>query len=493
MQGTRKGKHIGQNDYYRIKELLKTRSPMELSQAGVCGYSTAYKIMNTTGYGDYRNKLREEREKFYNQRKSPTQIKKNVPPMGTGYTRSNPPHKPLDGTGNTDTVFGSPFRENVEHVPKEKPKNGPVVAVKQGTDQPEAIIDVKPGSTPASRPTPDKDPTILPFKQEVYDAYEARAHNARVTLNTNGVDSFKYVDANLLKTMRGRAPTQFGAACISGICSLARNGGTGREILDYIYKAGFGRKGTMDQVARTIAYNKEGLEEFKKAWKAGKETREKRIVELKLRGAKTAAANRWGEKAAVQQEIVRKAIEKKPEPVVVPAPSVSEKFEQFMSDPNEDKALLTAQPVIEKVYKDEIEERKHVVTAEHVKKAAENVALKQAEEVVKKREKNVKVIKIDGDKLDFDHVIAKAYEANNGKLKKKVKICRKHMGYDTVSFVGAQATVLALKLAGAIDLPWVWTFLPLYVLAGLLLLNCVLLGILTAVYYLDYVKEEERM
>lgn len=460
MQGTRKGKHIGQDDYYRIKELLKTRSPMELSQAGVCGYSTAYKIMNTTGYGDYRNKLREEREKFYNQRKSPTQIKKNVPPMGTGYTRSNPPHKPLDGTGNTDTVFGSPFRENVEHVPKEKPKNGPVVAAKQGTDQPEAIIDVKPGSTPAYRPTPDKDPTILPFKQEVYDAYEARAHNARVTLNTNGVDSFKYVDANLLKTMRGRAPTQFGAACILGICSLARNGGTGREILDYIYKAGFGRKGTMDQVARTIAYNKEGLEEFKKAWKAGKETREKRIVELKLRGAKTAAANRWGEKAAVQQEIVRKAIEKKPEPVVVPAPSVSEKFEQFMPDPNE---------------------------------AAENVALKQAEEVVKKREKNVKVIKIDGDKLDLDHVIAKAYEANNGKLKKKVKICRKHMGYGTVSLVGAQATVLALKLAGAIDLPWVWTFLPLYGLAGLLLLNCVLLGILTAVYYLDYVKEEERM
>lgn len=481
MQGTGKGKHIGQDEYNRIKELLKTRSPLELSQAGVCGYSTAYKILSTTGYGDYRNKLREDREKFYLKRKaqSATPIKKNVPPLGNGSIRFTPPKKPMDGTGRTDTIFGSPFRENVQHVPKEKPQNGPVVVVRAGTQQPEAeIIDVKSGSAPAYKPA--ENPIILPYPQDVYDANEARNYNAKISVNNEGLDAFKYVDVDKLAITRGKRPQPFSKACIAGVCSLARNGGTPSEIRKYLVSAGYGNK-SIDQIARTMAYDEEGLKEFKKAWKDGETEREKR----REKEVQDSIANARRVRAENRNAVERAKVE----PVVVPTPS--QQLTEAIADPKVDKIYLTAEPspaeeAVEKAYEMEIEERKPVVTAEHVKEAADRVALKQAEEVMKKK---VQVIKVDGDKLDPEVVIDRAYRAKNGKLVKKVKIKRKHMSYDTIFLLGAQATVLALKLAGAIELNWVWTFLPIYILVGGVFLNCFLLGALTTAYFLDYVKE----
>lgn len=471
MQGTRKGKQLSQEDYDHIKELLKTRTPLELSQSGVCGYSTAYKIMNTTGYGDYRNKLREDREKFYAKRKGisqPTPIKKNVPPMGTGSIRFNPPHKPLDGTGDTTTIFGSPFRDEVQRAPKPKPKNGPVIVVKAGTQEPEAVIDVKSGSTP------DYKPGSNVIQLPPYNANAVRAYNDTLSVNKDGIDAFKFVDPAKLDIHRGKRPKPFTKATILGLCSIVRNGGIPSEMRQYLVSAGYGNKG-LDQIARIMAYDEEGLEEFKKAWKQSEKTREERrelaIHKSLVKARQIRAENR---QAMERQKVVEEI--KKPEPTV-------EKIGEAIADPKVEKIYLTAEPSL-------AEEHKPVVTAEHVEEAADRVALKQAEEVIKKKKK-IEVINVDGDKLDPEVVTDRAYRAEGGKLLKRVKIQRKHMSYSTLFLLGAQATVLALKLAGAIELSWWWVFLPAYILVASVFLNCFLLGVLTMVYFLDYVKEND--
>lgn len=438
MQGTRKGKQISQDDYERIKELLKTRTPLELSQSGVCGYSTAYKIMSTTGYGDYRNKLREERERFYAKRKGisqPIPIKKNVPPMGTGSIRFNPPYKPLDGTGNAPKIFGSPFRDEVQRVPKPKPSNGPVIVVKASTQEPEAVIDVKSGSTP------DYNPASNAIQLPPYDANAVRAYNATLSVSKDGIDSFKFVDTAKLDIHHGKRPKPFSKATIAGLCSIVRNGGIPSEMRQYLVSSGHGNKG-LDRIARIMAYDEEGLEEFKKAWKQGEKIREER---------KELAVHKSLAKARQIRAENRKAVERQ---------KVVDEIKK--TDPKMEKVHLTSdeEPVKEESLKDLIKDE-------------------------------VRVIKIDEDEINKDVVVDRAYQANSGELFKHVKIKRKHMSYGTLFLLGAQATVLSLKLVGAIELSWWWVFLPVYILVASVFFDCFLLGVLTMVYFLDYVKEND--
>lgn len=474
----RKGKPMGQDEYDRIKSMLNTRSPMELSQAGVCGYSTAYKIMSTSGYGDYRNKLREEREKFYAKRKGATQIKRNVPPIGSGSIRFNPPKKALDGTGNTETIFGSPFRENVEHKPKEKPKNGPVVVVRQGTDHPEAVIDVKSGANPAYQPA--KDPIILPYSKEVYSAEEARSHNSKCSLSKHGVDIFKFVDGNALDVVRGRKPTEFNAATILGICSLARNGGTGTDIMRYVEKAGYGRK-SMDQIVRTIAYNESGLEDFKRDWKAGADARRENIARMKLKGAKS-GAKALKAKADERKE-AKTVVEKDKE--LVDGTNITTTLQNFLNDPNADKAYMYSTTTVTIPESSE-------VTAEDVKKAAQKVMQNHSDNVNKSSEKFMKkqeVKKITssqmGDKMDewLD-------KGNDKRVCKKVKIVRDTTPVTLCLVTGAQTVMLGFKLFGLLALDWVWVFAPIYIWFALMVLELILIGAVAVLCFNDYLKED---
>lgn len=459
---TKKGTPMGQQQYDRIKELLKTRSPMELSQAGVCGYSTAYKVMNSTGYGDYRNKLREERERAYAKRKNaPTPIKKNVPPIGNGSLRFNPPTKPLDGTGKTETIFSSPFRDNVQHVKKEEPKNGPVVIVKAGSDQPSAVINTNSGASPEYT-KPVKEPIVLPYKQATYNAVDARARNSKTSLAKHGVDAFQYVDLNAIEPGTGRKPTVFGSPTIRNICALARNGATNSEIIRYVMDNGLGNK-TIDQIVRTIAYNEEGLAEFKKAWNDGKEARANNLRQARLKGAKRGGQTNKERAIARERERVKAEMEAMPKPKPVLTPQVTQQLEDFLNDDTAEKAYLS-------------------VTTETTTKPAPE----PQPEPVKKKVVEVKASEV-GDKLG-DFVV----ESDSKRLKKRVKIVKDKIGFTTPFFLGVQLIMLVTKLFGVLNLDWWVVALPAIIYLGLMMLTLVMIGVLTMVVFIDKLKEEDE-